>query len=117
VSAMRSVAIDGVQFVIAAAPIGDRWTARAERSPRGTRFGPACTGSTEAEAIDRMAVWLAWQADHVRALEALQQAERDWHRAIAGTFAEGAGDRPDPALSLIEAARVRLDEIRARRPE
>jgi hypothetical protein len=100
-----------------------RWTAYAERGDTADRFGVECEGATEAEARLRLEAWIAWQREHTEALEALQRAERDYHRTIAGSaFAspsEGpsANEMQKEALDAVEAARVRLDEIRARKPE
>ncbi len=54
---------------------------------------------------------------------ALQQAERAYHRTIAGSAFVNPTEGPTPiemqreSLEVVEAARTRLDEIRARRPE
>jgi hypothetical protein len=99
------------------------WVAYAERSDNGDRFGIECTGATEAEARERLQRWLAWQSEHAAALESLQLAERASHRTIAGSAfanaAEGASaiEIQKESLEAVEAARLRLDEIRARRPE
>ena len=67
--------------------------------------------------------WLAWQREHTAALEALQQAQRAYHRTIAGSAFASPTEGPTPielqreSLDLVEAARVRLDAIRARQPE
>ena len=67
--------------------------------------------------------WLAWQREHAAALEALQQAQRAYHRTIAGSAFASAAEGPGAAgmqkvsLDAVEAARVRLDEIRGRKPE
>ena len=67
--------------------------------------------------------WLAWQREHAAALEALQQAQRAYHRTIAGSaFASaseglGAVEIQQEALHAVEAARIRLDEIRDRQPQ
>ena len=67
--------------------------------------------------------WLAWQREHAAALEALQQAQRAYHRTIAGSAFASAAEGPSAAeiqkesLDAVEAARVRLDEVRARKPE
>ena len=67
--------------------------------------------------------WKAWQREHTAALEALQDAQRAYHRTIAGSaFAsptEGATaiEIQKESLAALEAARVRLDEVRARKPE
>ena len=67
--------------------------------------------------------WQAWQREHTAALEALQQAQRAYHRTIAGSAFASATEGPSAteiqkeSLDVVEAARVRLDEIRARRPD
>jgi hypothetical protein len=96
------------------------WATRAEDDGR---FGIECAGATEAEAVDRLMGWLNWQHDHAAALAELQEAERDYHRTIAGSAFATPADAPSPlemqkeGLNTVEAARLRLDEIRARRPE
>lgn len=99
------------------------WVAWAERQVDGARFGIECEAGTETEAIVRLTRWLDWQAAHAAALAALQQAERDYHRTIAGSAFASAAEGPTPVemqnegLKAVEAARLRLDEIRARKPE
>lgn len=67
--------------------------------------------------------WLAWQREHTAALEALQEAQRAYHRTIAGSAFASPTEGPSAiemqkeALDAVEAARVRLDEVRARKPE
>lgn len=100
-----------------------QWMAHAERPDTGDPFGIECAGSTKDEAIARLTNWLAWQAEHAAALDALQQAERAYHRTIAGsafaspTEGPSAVEMQKESLDALEAARVRLDEVRARRPE
>jgi hypothetical protein len=71
---------------------------------------------------ERSEPWLAWQREHAAALEALQQAQRAYHRTIAGSAFASPTEGPSAielqkeSLDAVEAARVRLDEIRARRP-
>ena len=66
--------------------------------------------------------WQEWQHEHAAALEALQQAQRAYHRTIAGsafaspTEGPSATELQKESLDAVEAARVRLDEIRGRRP-
>ena len=102
---------------------GPTWVAWAERSEEGTRFGIECTAPTEAEAVARLTRWLDWQREHADALAALQEAERDYHRTIAGSAFASADEGPSPeemqrdALKTVESARLRLDEVRAKRPE
>ena len=98
------------------------WVAWAERLADGVRFGIECEASTEAEAAARLTRWLEWQGEHAAALAALQHAERDYHRTIAGSaFASPEGPSPfemqNEGLKAVEAARLRLDEVRARKPE
>lgn len=100
-----------------------RWVAHAERAGSGDRFGVECGGATEREATDRLNRWLEWQRAHTAALEALQAAERAYHRTIAGSAFASPTKGPSPiglqkeSLDSVEAARIRLDEIRASRPE
>ncbi len=67
--------------------------------------------------------WEEWQRAHAAALQELQEAQRAYHRTIAGSaFAnptEGptAQEMQKDALDAVESARVRLDEIRAQKPE
>ena len=67
--------------------------------------------------------WLQWQREHAAALEALQEAQRAYHRTIAGSAFASPTEGPSAiemqkeSLDAVEAARVRLDEVRARRPE
>jgi hypothetical protein len=64
-----------------------------------------------------------WQSQHTAALENLQAAERAYHRAIAGSaFADpianpAATEIQQASLDAVEAARVRLDEVRGQNPE
>jgi hypothetical protein len=66
--------------------------------------------------------WQEWQREHAAALEALQQAQRAYHRTIAGSAFASPTEGPSAvelqkeSLDAVEAARVRLDEIRGRRP-
>ena len=96
---------------------------RAEDEATGRPFGIECAGATEHEAIDRLNRWIDWQREHAAALEALQAAERAYHRTIAGSaFAnpiEGptALELQKESLDAVEAARILLDEIRARKPD
>ena len=69
-----------------------------------------------------MTQWLEWQHDHVTALAELQRAEHAYHRTIAGSAFSSPSEGPSAielqkeSLEIVEAARIRLDEIRARRP-
>ena len=100
-----------------------QWIARARHPDTGDPFGIECAGATEADAIARLRSWLEWQAEHGAALETLQQAEHAYHRTIAGSAFVSPTEGPTAvelqkeSLEAVEAARVRLDEIRARKPE
>ena len=100
-----------------------RWIARAVREENGDPFGIECAGATREEATARLTRWLDWQREHAAALEALQLAERAYHRTIAGSAFASPIEGPSAielqkeSLEALEAARVRLDEIRLRRPE
>ena len=115
--------IGGTTFDLHAAERDGQWLARATRSDSGDPFGVECAGSTEGEAISRLTDWLEWQREHTAALAALQQAEHAYHRTIAGSAFASATEGPTAiemqkeSLAAVEAARVRLDEVRGRRPQ
>jgi hypothetical protein len=98
------------------------WIAHAE-GQAGERFGIDCAGPTEEAAKERLMKWLTWQAAHSKALEALQSAQRAYHRLLAddalGSHSEEAtaSDLRRQSLAEIEAASSYLNEVRARRPE
>jgi len=119
---MRELSIGSSRYRIVTASRGSEWVAIAQR-PDGTGpFGVECVGATETEAANRMVAWLEWQAEHTSALESLQHAEHAYHRVIAGSAFASPTDGPTPielqkeSLDQLEAARERLDEIRARKP-
>ena len=120
---MKEVSVGGVRYRIVAAESDGRWLARAERADTGDRFGIECSGGSATEAADRLAGWLEWQHEHAAALEDLQRAERAYHRTIAGSAFSSPIEGPSAvemqkdSLEVVEAARLRLDEIRARRPD
>ena len=120
---MKHISMGDRRYTLIATERDGQWTARAARDDTGDPFGIECTAVSEAEAIDRLTRWLEWQHEHRAALEALQQAERAYHRTIAGSAFASPTEGPSPlemqkdALEVVEAARVRLDEVRARRPE
>jgi hypothetical protein len=101
----------------------EQWVARAERADTGDPFGIECSGPTKDAASGRLSNWLSWQSEHTAALESLQQAERAYHRTIAGSAFASPTEGPSAlemqkeSLDALEAARVRLDEVRARKPE
>jgi hypothetical protein len=120
---MKQITIGDTQYRLVCAERDGQWLARAERDATGDRFGIECSGASEAEAVARLTRWLEWQAEHAAALDALQRAERSYHRTIAGSAFASPMEGPSAielqkdSLDAVETARVRLDEVRARRPE
>jgi hypothetical protein len=119
---LEHLTIGDVAYRLAVSVRDGVWTAHAERQSSGERFGIDCAGATEEAAKDRLVKWLTWQDAHARALEALQSAERMYHRSVAeGAFGNSADESADDlrrqSLAQIEAARAQLDDVRARRPE
>ena len=100
-----------------------QWIARARDEVNQDPFGIECAAPTQAEAVERLTRWLDWQREHSSALEALQQAERAYHRTIAGSAFASTTEGPSPielqkeSLDAVEAARVHLDDVRGRKPE
>ena len=120
---MRDVTIGNQRYRIDLVARDRQWVARAVRDDNGDPFGIECIGATEADAHDRLVRWLEWQHEHTEAIVALQQAERAYHRTITGSAFASATEGPSPlelqkeSLAAVEAARLRLDEVRARKPE
>jgi hypothetical protein len=120
---MVEAVIGDQRFRILAVRRDADWIAHAERADSGDRFGIECAAPTEDAAVARVARWLDWQHEHAVALEALQQAEGAYHRTVAGSAFASPTEGPSAielqkeSLEAVEAARLRLDEIRARRPE
>jgi len=120
---MKEISIGPIRYRIVATAHDGQFLARAERADTGDRFGIECAGATEHEAADRLSRWLEWQHEHAAALEELQRAERAYHRTIAGsafaspTEGPSAVEMQKDSLEAVEAVRLRLDEIRARRPQ
>ena len=120
---MKEISIAGCRYRVTATERDGRWIGHADRLDTGDRFGVECTGATEVEAIERVARWLDWQSEHAAALAALQRAERSYHRTIAGSAFANPTEGPTAielqkeSLEEVEAARLRLDEVRARKPE
>jgi len=100
-----------------------RWVAHAVREDTRDPFGIECVGATEQEATERLTRWLEWQRDHAAALDELQQAERAYHRTISGSAFANPKEGPTAvemqrdSLATVESARIRLDDVRARKPE
>ena len=120
---MRNISLGGTEYRLIAAERDGQWSAHAVRADSGDEFGIACAGTTADEAIDRLTGWLEWQSEHAAALEALQRAERAYHRTIAGSAFANPTEGPTAielqreSLDDVEAARLRLDQIRARKPD
>jgi len=63
-----------------------------------------------------------WQREHAAALAQLQEAQRAYHRTVAATAFQGPAEEPSAeemrraSLEALDAARVKLDAVRARRP-
>lgn len=64
----------------------------------------------------------SWQREHASALADLQEAQRNYHRAVAAAAFPDATEAPSAeemrraSLEALDAARIRLDEVRARKP-
>jgi hypothetical protein len=120
---MKVLSIGEARYQIVAVEREGQWVAHAEREETGKPFGIECTGDTEADAVERLSRWLEWQNAHQAALESLQAAERAYHRTIAGSAFASPTEGPSAAelqkesLDVLEEARVRLDDVRARKPE
>jgi hypothetical protein len=117
---MKLVSIGEARYQIIAVEREGYWVAYAERGEPGKPFGIECSGDTETDAVERLSRWLGWQNEHQTALEALQAAERAYHRTIAGSAFASPTEGPSAAerqLDVLEAARVTLDDVRARKPE
>ena len=120
---MKEISIGDARYRIVCVERDGQWVAHAERTDNGDRFGIECGGAAEHEAFDRLKRWLDWQAEHAAALEALQVADRAYHRTIVGSAFASPTEGPSPtemrkeSLQAVDAARVLLDEVRARRPE
>lgn len=119
---MKTISLGETTYRLKADQREGRWVAHAEDTTGG-RFGTECGGESEAEAISRLERWLTWQREHAAALEALQRAEGAYHRTIAGSAFASPTEGPSPlelqkeSLDELESARIRLDEVRARKPE
>lgn len=73
--------------------------------------------------IEPSETFLQWQREHAAALEELQEAQRAYHRTVAATAFQGTAEEPSAeemrraSLEALDAARVKLDDVRARRPQ
>src|SRR5581483_12469082 len=91
--------IGGTRYRLVVDQRDAQWVAHAERVDSGDRFGLECSGESEGEALQRLVRWIEWQSEHAAALAALQQAERAYHRTIAGSAFVSATEGPS-ALEL-----------------
>jgi hypothetical protein len=120
---VKHISIGNTRYRLVAVERDGDWLAHAEREDTGDPFGVECAGPSEAEAVAGLTRWLEWQSEHTAALEALQGAERAYHRTIAGSAFASPTEGPTAielqkeSLEAVEAARVRLDDIRSRRPQ
>jgi len=120
---MEHITIGETRYRVICVQRNGQWLAHAERDDNRDPFGIECSGATESEATEKLSRWLEWQAEHASALDALQQAERAYHRTIAGSAFASPTEGPSAiemqkeSLEAVEAARVHLDEVRARRPD
>lgn len=120
---MKQITIGEARYRLISVERDGQWLAYAERGDNGDPFGVEWSGVSEEDALTRLTQWLTWQGEHAAALEALQRAERAYHRTIAGSAFASPTEGPSAielqkeSLDEVEAARVRLDEVRARRPE
>src|SRR5438128_3147272 len=120
---MKQILIGEKRYRLSCVERDGQWLAHAEREDTGDLFGIECGGANEAEALNRLTRWLEWQSEHAAALEELQRVELAYHRTIAGSAFASPTEGPSAielqkeALDALEAARVRLDEVRARKPE
>ena len=117
----KTLRLGEIEYRLMASQVDDRWTAHAVRADSGDQFGVTSGGASAHEAIEGLSRWLEWQSEHAAALEALQRAEQAYHRRIAGSAFANPTEGPTAvelqkeSLEEVEAARVRLDEIRARK--
>ncbi len=120
---MSVFVVRGQTFNIRVSRRDGRSVAHAVRAETGDRFGADFAGGSDDEAVACLTKWLEWQSGHATALEALQEAERAYHRAVASHMLAGERDRSSTGqertecLERVASARKRLDEVRARRPE
>jgi hypothetical protein len=120
---MHTVMVGAVSYRLISVERGGQWVAHAERADTGDLFGIECAGASEEEAIARLRRWLEWQNEHRAALDALQDAERAYHRTIAGSAFANPTEGPTAielqkeSLEAVEAARTRLEDVRARKPD
>ena len=107
--------------VIDSAEREGRWVANAVREDTGDPFGVECAGASAREAVERLTRWLEWQSEHT-AFECSAARRAGVPPEIAGGAFANSAEGPTvemqrDALEAVEATRIRLDAIRARKPE
>ena len=126
---MKQVTIADRRFNLTSIERAGQWIAHAIREDNGERFLFFCKAVLAA--LPKLPHWPDmlhtndWQTGLLPVLlrETTPRAERDYHRAIAGSAFANPTESPGPfelqkeSLEAVEAARVRLDEIRARKPQ
>ena len=114
------VQFGNTSYRLFAKELAGSYLAHACRGEGAERFGIETSGTSADEAISKLTRWLEWQHQHTEALEKLQDAERAYHRTMAGAaFAEdqaGLDSARKQTLDAMTAARNHLDDVRARRP-
>jgi hypothetical protein len=113
--------LGNASFTLVVVERNGRWASHAVRVDDGQRFGIEVSASSAQEALDRLRRWLQWQHRHESALDELQQAERAYHRAMAGSAFGGSSSETESAerknsLEAMKSARAQLDDLRAQRP-
>jgi hypothetical protein len=117
-----TIVIAGISFLIEVTEREGQWTAVARCEDSGDRYGPSISAATPNDAVGRLIAWIDWQREHAAALEGLQSAEAAYQRIVAGSASYAGPEGPPPselqrdALARLEEARIRLDEVRQRRP-
>jgi hypothetical protein len=120
---MHQLSVGDHRYHLVIAVHNGEWTAHARRADTGDRFGIEFSEGSESAVFERLKAWLLWQHEHADALKALQRAEHAYHRMIAGSAFANPTEGPTPielqreSLDAVEAARLRLDDVRARKPD
>jgi hypothetical protein len=119
----RQVSIGHALYCILTSERQGQWVAHAERDDTGDRYGIERYADSEESAAASLIRWLEWQGEHEAALHALQAAEHRYHRTLASSAFVNPTEGPSAlelqkeSLAAVEAARIRLEEVRARKPD
>jgi hypothetical protein len=120
---VKTLTIGTDEYRLVASERDGQWVAVAERAGTGERFGIECAGASEAAAVWSLCHSSQRASRSTAALAALQQAEHAYHRTIAGSAFASPTEGPSAvelqkeSVEQVEEARVRLDDIRSRKPE